>query len=223
MDELIRYCELGIEYGVRPEWEVWHSGSIWNLNYLMARHRRHVHDDPAALALHQRDHVLAPEPYTAEIDLDETFELFPGHVGHGLDDDNPGHVDQHVHSSEVLLELLDGSDDTLLRGDITMFHLVEPRGTARAKLSLQHVVAASYPALVLRESLGDRRTDTARRSGDSRYRLLTIHHGYAFASMFKISRAWAGVATLRPTDSASWTTSATSSLADAGSPYRLRA
>lgn len=36
MDELIRYCELGIEYGVRPEWEVWHTGSIWNLNYLMA-------------------------------------------------------------------------------------------------------------------------------------------------------------------------------------------
>lgn len=35
MQELIRYCELGVEHSVRPEWEVWHSGSIWNLEYLM--------------------------------------------------------------------------------------------------------------------------------------------------------------------------------------------
>lgn len=35
IDELIRYCELGIQYSVRPEWEVWHSGSVWNLKYLM--------------------------------------------------------------------------------------------------------------------------------------------------------------------------------------------
>jgi 3-keto-5-aminohexanoate cleavage enzyme len=35
MEELIRYCELGIEHSVRPEWEVWHSGSIWNLEYLI--------------------------------------------------------------------------------------------------------------------------------------------------------------------------------------------
>jgi 3-keto-5-aminohexanoate cleavage enzyme len=35
MEELIRYCELGIQYGVRPEWEVWHSGSVWNIEYLL--------------------------------------------------------------------------------------------------------------------------------------------------------------------------------------------
>ncbi len=34
MEELLRYCELCFETGVRPEWEIWHSGSIWNLNYL---------------------------------------------------------------------------------------------------------------------------------------------------------------------------------------------
>ena len=35
MTELVRYCELGAQWGVRPEWEIWHSGSIWNLEYLM--------------------------------------------------------------------------------------------------------------------------------------------------------------------------------------------
>jgi 3-keto-5-aminohexanoate cleavage enzyme len=33
-EELVRYCELGKATGVRPEWEIWHAGSIWNLNYL---------------------------------------------------------------------------------------------------------------------------------------------------------------------------------------------
>jgi 3-keto-5-aminohexanoate cleavage enzyme len=37
MEELVRYCELGIEYSVRPEWEVWHSGSVWNLEQLIER------------------------------------------------------------------------------------------------------------------------------------------------------------------------------------------
>lgn len=35
MEELIRYCELGIQYSVRPEWEIWHSGSVWNIEYLL--------------------------------------------------------------------------------------------------------------------------------------------------------------------------------------------
>ena len=35
MDELAEYCRLCKEYGVMPEFEVWHSGSIWNLNYLL--------------------------------------------------------------------------------------------------------------------------------------------------------------------------------------------
>jgi len=34
--ELTRYCELCTEWGVRPEFEIWHSGSIWNLEYLLA-------------------------------------------------------------------------------------------------------------------------------------------------------------------------------------------
>jgi 3-keto-5-aminohexanoate cleavage enzyme len=33
--ELIRYCELCTEWDVRPEFEIWHSGSIWNLEYLL--------------------------------------------------------------------------------------------------------------------------------------------------------------------------------------------
>jgi 3-keto-5-aminohexanoate cleavage enzyme len=36
-NELIKYLELCKEYGVVPEWEVWHTGSIWNLNYLIER------------------------------------------------------------------------------------------------------------------------------------------------------------------------------------------
>ena len=34
-DELIEYARLCKQYGVIPEWEVWHAGSIWNLNYLI--------------------------------------------------------------------------------------------------------------------------------------------------------------------------------------------
>src|ERR1700734_2282240 len=35
MTELIRYCKLCVEHDVRPEFEIWHSGSIWNLQYLL--------------------------------------------------------------------------------------------------------------------------------------------------------------------------------------------
>jgi 3-keto-5-aminohexanoate cleavage enzyme len=34
-EELAEYCRLCNQYGVIPEWEVWHAGSIWNLNYLI--------------------------------------------------------------------------------------------------------------------------------------------------------------------------------------------
>jgi 3-keto-5-aminohexanoate cleavage enzyme len=34
-DELIEYARLCMQYGVIPEWEVWHAGSVWNLNYLI--------------------------------------------------------------------------------------------------------------------------------------------------------------------------------------------
>ncbi len=33
--ELLEYARLDREYGVIPEFEVWHAGSIWNLNYLI--------------------------------------------------------------------------------------------------------------------------------------------------------------------------------------------
>jgi 3-keto-5-aminohexanoate cleavage enzyme len=36
MEELTRYAELCAKTGVRPEWEIWHSGSIWNLRQLLA-------------------------------------------------------------------------------------------------------------------------------------------------------------------------------------------
>jgi 3-keto-5-aminohexanoate cleavage enzyme len=35
--ELIEYAELCNQYGVIPEWEVWHAGSIWNLEYLISK------------------------------------------------------------------------------------------------------------------------------------------------------------------------------------------
>jgi 3-keto-5-aminohexanoate cleavage enzyme len=35
--ELAEYATTCTKYGVRPELEVWHSGSIWNLNYLIER------------------------------------------------------------------------------------------------------------------------------------------------------------------------------------------
>jgi 3-keto-5-aminohexanoate cleavage enzyme len=34
LEEYIRLCK---NYHVIPEWEVWHSGSVWNLNYLIRR------------------------------------------------------------------------------------------------------------------------------------------------------------------------------------------
>ena len=36
-EELVEYARLSREYGVRLEWEVWHTGSIWNLNWLIER------------------------------------------------------------------------------------------------------------------------------------------------------------------------------------------
>lgn len=33
--ELVEYARLNQQYGVLPEFEVWHAGSIWNLNYLI--------------------------------------------------------------------------------------------------------------------------------------------------------------------------------------------
>jgi 3-keto-5-aminohexanoate cleavage enzyme len=36
-DELVEYARLCRKHGVIPEWEVWHAGSIWNLNYLIKK------------------------------------------------------------------------------------------------------------------------------------------------------------------------------------------
>jgi 3-keto-5-aminohexanoate cleavage enzyme len=36
-DELVKYASLCRDYKVVPEWEVWHTGSIWNLNYLIQK------------------------------------------------------------------------------------------------------------------------------------------------------------------------------------------
>ncbi|MBN2224814.1 MAG: 3-keto-5-aminohexanoate cleavage protein [Deltaproteobacteria bacterium] len=36
-EELQEYARLCNEYGVKPEFEIWHSGSIWNLNYLIGK------------------------------------------------------------------------------------------------------------------------------------------------------------------------------------------
>jgi len=36
-EELVEYCLLCKKYGVIPEWEVWHAGSVWNLNYLISK------------------------------------------------------------------------------------------------------------------------------------------------------------------------------------------
>jgi len=33
-DELEQYARLCAKHRIRPEWEVWHAGSVWNLNYL---------------------------------------------------------------------------------------------------------------------------------------------------------------------------------------------
>ena len=34
LEELEQYCILFRESGIRPEWEVWNTGSLWNLAYL---------------------------------------------------------------------------------------------------------------------------------------------------------------------------------------------
>jgi 3-keto-5-aminohexanoate cleavage enzyme len=36
-EELLAYCEASREYGVRLEFEVWNTGHIWNLNWLIER------------------------------------------------------------------------------------------------------------------------------------------------------------------------------------------
>jgi 3-keto-5-aminohexanoate cleavage enzyme len=36
-DELEEYARTCTKYGVRPEFEVWHTGSIWNLNHLISK------------------------------------------------------------------------------------------------------------------------------------------------------------------------------------------
>ncbi len=36
-DELEEYARLAAQFGVKPEFEVWHTGSIWNLNHLIKK------------------------------------------------------------------------------------------------------------------------------------------------------------------------------------------
>jgi 3-keto-5-aminohexanoate cleavage enzyme len=36
-EELEEYAQLSAEYGVKLEFETWHTGSIWNLNYLIGK------------------------------------------------------------------------------------------------------------------------------------------------------------------------------------------
>lgn len=40
-EELVDYARLCNKYKVIPEWEVWHAGSVWNLNYLIAKKLLH--------------------------------------------------------------------------------------------------------------------------------------------------------------------------------------
>ncbi|TFG00656.1 MAG: 3-keto-5-aminohexanoate cleavage protein [Promethearchaeota archaeon] len=37
LEELEKYCLKCSETKIKPEWEVWHTGSYWNLNYLIER------------------------------------------------------------------------------------------------------------------------------------------------------------------------------------------
>lgn len=35
LEEFERYCRMFDEHKVKPEWEVWHTGSYWNLNHMV--------------------------------------------------------------------------------------------------------------------------------------------------------------------------------------------
>ncbi|TFF89575.1 MAG: 3-keto-5-aminohexanoate cleavage protein [Promethearchaeota archaeon] len=37
LDELEQYCLTCKKFNIKPEWEVWHTGSYWNLNYLISK------------------------------------------------------------------------------------------------------------------------------------------------------------------------------------------
>jgi 3-keto-5-aminohexanoate cleavage enzyme len=37
IEELENYCIKCKEYNIKPEWEVWHTGSYWNLEYLIKK------------------------------------------------------------------------------------------------------------------------------------------------------------------------------------------
>nr|MDO8111624.1 3-keto-5-aminohexanoate cleavage protein [Candidatus Sigynarchaeota archaeon] len=37
LDELEQYCVKCKKFNIRPEWEVWHAGSYWNLNWLIKK------------------------------------------------------------------------------------------------------------------------------------------------------------------------------------------
>jgi len=37
LDELEQYCISCEKFKIKPEWEVWHTGSYWNLNYLIEK------------------------------------------------------------------------------------------------------------------------------------------------------------------------------------------
>jgi 3-keto-5-aminohexanoate cleavage enzyme len=46
--ELEEYCQLCLKHGVKPEFEVWHTGAIWNLSYL---ERKHLVEKPYFLTI----------------------------------------------------------------------------------------------------------------------------------------------------------------------------
>mgnify|MGYP001054286815 CR=1 FL=1 len=37
LEELQSYCEQCLSFRIKPEWEVWHTGSLWNLRYLIEK------------------------------------------------------------------------------------------------------------------------------------------------------------------------------------------
>jgi len=48
VEELEAYCIKCREYGIKPEWEVWHTGSFWNLQWLLDKE---LLDIPAVITL----------------------------------------------------------------------------------------------------------------------------------------------------------------------------